>query len=76
MVRKKGDTVADSVLLEALRSYKRDHGRHMPFSDFARDCRAAQGRWKKLKNVVDKEEKLPAVNFELPASRIADDDLI
>ncbi len=73
MVRTKGDTAADTVLLEALRSYKRDHWRHMPFSAFTRDCRAGQGRWTKLKKVVDEEEKLPAVNFELPPSRIADD---
>ena len=76
MVRTKGDAAADTVLLEALRSYKRDHGRHMPFSAFTRSCRAGQGRWTKLKKVVDEEEKLPAVHFELPASRIAEDDLV
>jgi hypothetical protein len=76
MVRTKGDTAADPVLLEALRYYKRDHGRHMPFSIFKRDHHAGQSRWIKLKKVVDKEEKLPAVNFELPASRIAEDDLV
>ena len=76
MVRTKGDAAADTVLLEALRSYERDHGRHMPFSAFTRNCRAGQGRWTKLKKVVDEEEKLLAVNFELPASRIADDGLV
>ena len=78
MVRTKGDAAADTVLLEALRSYKRDHGRHMPFTVFKWDHHAGQGRrrWTKLKKVVDEEEKLPAVNFELPASRIADDDLV
>ena len=76
MVRTKGDTAADPVLLEALRYYKRDHGCHMPFSIFKRDHHAGQSRWTKLKKVVDKEEKLPAVNFELPASRVAEDDLV
>ena len=76
MVRTKGDTAADPVLLEALRYYKRDHGRHMPLSIFKRDHHAGQSRWIRLKKVVDKEEKLPAVNFELPASRIAEDDLV
>ncbi len=34
------------------------------------------GRWTKLKKIVHEEEKLPAVNFEIPASRIADYDLV
>ncbi len=76
MVRTKVDTAADPVLLEALRCYKRDHVRHMPFSIFKRDHHAGQSRWTKLKKAVDEEEKLPAVNFELPHSRIADDDLV
>ena len=64
------------VLLEALWCYKRDHRRHMPLSIFKRDHHAGQSRWIKLKKDVDEEEKLPAVHFELPASRIADDDLV
>ncbi len=48
----------------------------MPLSAFTRDCHAGHGRWTKLKKVVDEEEKLPAVHFELPASRFAETDLV